>query len=1436
MKRTISIFLVILMLLTAAPLSGVADMGRSGVLGVKAEAADSDNDHEVGDIINFGSYPQSRVTNSDLLKTLNETDSEWKSYGYYTGNGNYGSMVSSDYMKYRDVSVDGAKYRAVRFTKYRKYWTEIQADTSSSESNQSDNGYYINTTYWFKYEPISWRVLDPVDGLVVSEKILDSQAYNNYISSSFNDQYWGNSGHTYYASNYSKSSIRKWLNDDFFNTAFSDLQKNSIKQTYLENKSTESSDYDSPDSNDKIFLLSYWDTINTSYGFSSDGTVNNKARRAKGSPYAKAQGLEVDETGYSWWWLRSPSDETLSNCVESDGCSNNDEDVNETGYGVRPAMCIEFPDCFSEKKYIADIWLDLRGDDEPTVESKMIKDILGYKSVSETLADSLDSDKAFQKGVAAWESFSLTADVAGESKKLVFGRKELYESMILDLLQKMMEDEQYKNIIEDSVSQLGEWVSAVSPYYNTYTDILKLANVSTSNWQDILATDLSKTTLSVGDMMDLESVRSLSDKLQLKDIQLFMKQATTVSDFFKMLSSYSLAVNMTEEMSAFLNAIKANTKDDDLKGAITTIVKAVGRPDWAAFVANSRFFEQTSINVASLIISEFMFSNVVTAALKGGYEVGKLVSNLVFNTDDTISAYYACQAMREFIRADKKAIDSLASKYKAKNTEANAGAYVYAIKAYRHAHYADIDASVKFIKKSTEEGLANRYKSFAGCIVARFLNGEYKTYYDIADEDAESIKKSIDSNFEFLLNSWIYNDSYLQEDYPDQFKIYALADLSSDAYAPDITDISVQKDGKTKVSWYCSSTYTDSDGSVHSLYGAQYLDGVEATEEVEESVLNGTVTNQIGNNCVLFENKAFLSSFPKTYYVAAFLTQSGSRVYTQTAKRLLYNPCKTPSLSPKIIKEKFSLCITDYSRLIYDNIYYHILRKVDDGTLQPYKTIKRNNLSNETRFKDTDCAPGHTYTYQVYSEMRFTDGSMISSDKATDLLTVSNVGEFNIRPVKSITNNNGSSMKRASVGSNGGIRLVWDKEAGASGYELYRKSSYAPNYISLGSVNGNEYTDYSVTAGVSYDYFVMPYKNSDDSERSFDLNTFSKGEIDIPANPEICRHIFELKSEKAPTCSAEGKNVYLCSVCGATKTETVAKKDHTYKNILTKATPTKDGKIVPTCSVCGAKKTATVIAKASGIKLSKTSFTYNGKVRKPAPVVKDSEGKTIAAKYYTATWSNAKSKAIGSYTVKVSLKGNYSGSKTLTYKIVPQQTSGLKASKVAKTAITLSWTKVTGAKYYEVWGSADGGKTFKKVATPSANSLKVTKVAGKALAAGKKYQFRVRALDSTKKLIGAYSTVLKTGTLTAAPKIGKLTSTKAKTVTVTWGKVTGAKSYIVCKSTDGKTFKAVKTGITGTSYTLTKLTVGKKIYVKVIAVNAYGAKSAASAVKNVTVK
>ena len=231
------------------------------------------------------------------------------------------------------------------------------------------------------------------------------------------------------------------------------------------------------------------------------------------------------------------------------------------------------------------------------------------------------------------------------------------------------------------------------------------------------------------------------------------------------------------------------------------------------------------------------------------------------------------------------------------------------------------------------------------------------------------------------------------------------------------------------------------------------------------------------------------------------------------------------------------------------------------------------------------------------------------------------------------------------------------------------------------------------------------------------------------------------KITKLPTCKEKGLKVYTCAACGAKKKETLPKGGHNYEGLVTPATLTKNGKIEVYCWVCGHVKSSGVIYKASGISLSKTSFVYNGKVRRPKVVVKDSKGKEIPSGNYTITYSNKNSKSTGIYKVTVSLSGMYNGKKVLKYRIVPAQVKNIKKTKVTSSAVSLSWSKAAGAKYYAVQYSKDGKNWSFATKATTATAFTV-----KGLKAGTKYSFRVKALDSAKKLSGKYSDILRAKT------------------------------------------------------------------------------------------
>ncbi|MBR5452321.1 MAG: leucine-rich repeat protein [Clostridia bacterium] len=275
-----------------------------------------------------------------------------------------------------------------------------------------------------------------------------------------------------------------------------------------------------------------------------------------------------------------------------------------------------------------------------------------------------------------------------------------------------------------------------------------------------------------------------------------------------------------------------------------------------------------------------------------------------------------------------------------------------------------------------------------------------------------------------------------------------------------------------------------------------------------------------------------------------------------------------------------------------------------------------------------------------------------------------------------------------------------------------------------------------------------------------------------------------------------------CNVCKATRT--VPK--HTYKLTTTKkATLTANGKREYKCTTCGyiTKNNAKTIYKVTSFKLSKTSYTYNGKVQTPTVTVKDSKGNTLKKDTdYTVTYASGR-KNVGTYKVTIKMKGNYSGTKTLTFKINPIKSTTCK--------FTLSATSYT----------YDGKVKTPTITVKNANGTKLKKGTDYDVtyASGRK---KVGTYKVTIKMKGNYSGQ-KTLTFRVNPAkttVSKVTpATKKLTVSIT-KKTAQTTGYEVQYSTSSKfTTKTTKTKVitknTTTKTTITKLIAKKTYYVRV---------------------
>ena len=276
-------------------------------------------------------------------------------------------------------------------------------------------------------------------------------------------------------------------------------------------------------------------------------------------------------------------------------------------------------------------------------------------------------------------------------------------------------------------------------------------------------------------------------------------------------------------------------------------------------------------------------------------------------------------------------------------------------------------------------------------------------------------------------------------------------------------------------------------------------------------------------------------------------------------------------------------------------------------------------------------------------------------------------------------------------------------------------------------------------------------------------------------------HSYKLVKTQNPTCTVNGYRSYTCKICGASYEETIPAKGHTIvydeavaptctssgltrgshcsvcgakvvaqsivnvtshtcKHAITQATLSKDGSDAWRCTVCG-KRGTTTIPRVTSIALKQTAYTYNGKVQKPGVTVKDSKGKALKNDTdYEISYPKGM-KNVGKYTVKVTLKGNYSGSKSMTYNINPKGTSVSKV-KAAKKGFKVTWKKqATQTTGYQVQYSTSS--KFKKAKTVTISKNKTTSKSVSKLSAKKKYYVRVRTYKTVK--IGGKSVKLYSG-------------------------------------------------------------------------------------------
>ena len=189
-------------------------------------------------------------------------------------------------------------------------------------------------------KPIEWIVLEKQDNkaLLISRYGLDAKPYNT----EYTNITWEN------------CTLRKWLNGEFLNKAFTAKEQTGILTTAVDNSAAQGySDWSTSGGNntqDKVFLLSFAEA-NKYFGvryYEEAGAGDNVKARVQPTAYAIAQGAwtNIDyktESGEpaGFWWLRSPGGSRSYAAFVYAGGSLSSSYVDYVLHVVRPALWVD---------------------------------------------------------------------------------------------------------------------------------------------------------------------------------------------------------------------------------------------------------------------------------------------------------------------------------------------------------------------------------------------------------------------------------------------------------------------------------------------------------------------------------------------------------------------------------------------------------------------------------------------------------------------------------------------------------------------------------------------------------------------------------------------------------------------------------------------------------------------------------------------------------------------------------------------------------------------------------------------------------------------------------------------------------------------------------------------------------------------------------------
>ena len=115
--------------------------------------------------------------------------------------------------------------------------------------------------------------------------------------------------------------------------------------------------------------------------------------------------------------------------------------------------------------------------------------------------------------------------------------------------------------------------------------------------------------------------------------------------------------------------------------------------------------------------------------------------------------------------------------------------------------------------------------------------------------------------------------------------------------------------------------------------------------------------------------------------------------------------------------------------------------------------------------------------------------------------------------------------------------------------------------------------------------------------------------------------------------------------------------------------------------------------------------TYTGSAQKPSLTIKDGTYTLQKNKDYTVTYKN--NVTIGTAVATIKGKGSYTGTRKISFKIIPGTTK-INTASASYDKMTVYFDEVRGVDEYHIYYSSDGGATYKEGGSVEAGNSKIT--------------------------------------------------------------------------------------------------------------------------------